>query len=148
MSRPYAPTPVGKARRRPTALRDDAPGRRLLPVSADLDASGEPRRSAVDRSEARDRHPHQRLHQHPGRRAPEQYAKALRTDIRDGLTRTPKATAPAWFYDARGSELFEQINQLRKCPLWRAVLGVFLLHARDIAERTGARSPRGALLGE
>ncbi|WP_443075492.1 L-histidine N(alpha)-methyltransferase [Streptomyces sp. NBC_01483] len=72
----------------------------------------------------------------------------MRTDIRDGLTRTPKSTAPAWFYDARGSELFEQINQLRKCPLRRAELGVFLLHARDIAERTGTRSPRGALLGE
>jgi L-histidine N-alpha-methyltransferase len=78
----------------------------------------------------------------------EHYAKALRTDIRDGLTRTPKSTAPTWFYDARGSELFEQITQLRECPLWRAELGVFRIHTRDIAERTGARSPRGALLGE
>lgn len=70
----------------------------------------------------------------------EHYAKALRADISDGLTRTPKSTAPTWFYDARGSELFEEITQLKEYPLWRAELGLFLLHARDIAERTKARS--------
>ncbi|CAM5580657.1 L-histidine N(alpha)-methyltransferase [Streptomyces aurantiogriseus] len=70
----------------------------------------------------------------------EHYATALRADIRDGLTRTPKSTAPTWFYDARGSELFEEITQLEEYPLWRAELGLFLLHARDIAERTKARS--------
>lgn len=68
------------------------------------------------------------------------YTAALRADIREGLTRTPKSTAPTWFYDARGSELFEQITQLKEYPLWRAELGLFLLHARDIAARTGARS--------
>lgn len=70
----------------------------------------------------------------------EHYARALRADIRDGLTRTPKSTAPTWFYDARGSELFEEITQLKEYPLWRAELGLFQLHARDIAERTRARS--------
>ncbi|WP_328752257.1 L-histidine N(alpha)-methyltransferase [Streptomyces sp. NBC_00285] len=70
----------------------------------------------------------------------EHYARALRADIRTGLTSTPKSTAPTWFYDARGSELFEEITQLKEYPLWRAELGLFVLHARDIAERTGARS--------
>ncbi|WP_425247948.1 L-histidine N(alpha)-methyltransferase [Streptomyces sp. NEAU-NA10] len=70
----------------------------------------------------------------------EHYARALRADIRDGLMRSPKSTAPTWFYDARGSELFEQITQLKEYPLWRAELGLFLLHARDIADRTKARS--------
>ncbi|MEU3611770.1 L-histidine N(alpha)-methyltransferase [Streptomyces sp. NPDC006872] len=68
------------------------------------------------------------------------YAKALRADIHGGLTSTPKSTAPTWFYDARGSELFEEITQLPEYPLWRAELGLLQLHARDVAARTGARS--------
>jgi L-histidine N-alpha-methyltransferase len=70
----------------------------------------------------------------------EHYDRALRADISDGLTRTPKSTAPTWFYDARGSELFEEITQLPEYPLWRAELGLLQLHARDIAARTAARS--------
>jgi L-histidine Nalpha-methyltransferase len=70
----------------------------------------------------------------------EHYAKALRADIREGLTRVPKSTAPTWFYDARGSELFEEITQLPEYPLWRAELGLLQRHARDIADRAGARS--------
>lgn len=63
----------------------------------------------------------------------EHYTKALRADSRDGLTRTPKSTAPTRFYDARGSELFEEITQLPEYPLWRAELRLLQLHARDIA---------------
>ncbi|WP_446225684.1 L-histidine N(alpha)-methyltransferase [Nocardia sp. IBHARD005] len=37
---------------------------------------------------------------------------ALRTDARTGLTADPKCLPPKWFYDARGSELFEQITEL------------------------------------
>ncbi|MFE3444379.1 L-histidine N(alpha)-methyltransferase [Nocardia sp. NPDC059180] len=37
---------------------------------------------------------------------------ALREDARRGLTADPKWLPPKWFYDARGSELFEQITQL------------------------------------
>ncbi|MFC4466500.1 L-histidine N(alpha)-methyltransferase [Streptomyces xiangluensis] len=70
----------------------------------------------------------------------EHYAKALRADIRAGLTSTPKSTAPTWFYDARGSELFEEITQLPEYPLWRAELGLLQLHAGDVAAQTGARS--------
>lgn len=70
----------------------------------------------------------------------EHYDRALRADIGEGLTRTPKSTAPTWFYDARGSELFEEITQLPEYPLWRAELGLLQLHAGDIAARTAARS--------
>ncbi len=38
--------------------------------------------------------------------------QALARDVREGLTATPKQLPPKWFYDARGSELFEQITQL------------------------------------
>ena len=37
---------------------------------------------------------------------------ALRADARRGLTDSPKWLPPKWFYDARGSELFEQITEL------------------------------------
>ncbi|MFI7668014.1 L-histidine N(alpha)-methyltransferase [Nocardia sp. NPDC049526] len=36
----------------------------------------------------------------------------LRADARLGLTADPKWLPPKWFYDARGSELFEQITEL------------------------------------
>ncbi|UGT57743.1 L-histidine N(alpha)-methyltransferase [Nocardia asteroides] len=39
-------------------------------------------------------------------------AAALRADARAGLTATPKTLPPKWFYDARGSELFERITEL------------------------------------
>ncbi|MEV5953190.1 L-histidine N(alpha)-methyltransferase [Streptomyces sp. NPDC051987] len=70
----------------------------------------------------------------------EHYATALRADIHRGLTSTPKSTAPTWFYDARGSELFEEITQLPEYPLWRAELGLLRSHAQDVAARTGARA--------
>lgn len=37
---------------------------------------------------------------------------ALRADVLSGLTRHPKTLPPKWFYDARGSELFEEITRL------------------------------------
>ncbi|MEU6564129.1 L-histidine N(alpha)-methyltransferase [Nocardia nova] len=42
----------------------------------------------------------------------EDLAAALRADARTGLTATPKTLPPKWFYDARGSELFEAITGL------------------------------------
>ncbi|MFE4755437.1 L-histidine N(alpha)-methyltransferase [Streptomyces mirabilis] len=71
---------------------------------------------------------------------PDDTAAALRADVLHGLTHTPKTLPPKWLYDARGSELFEQITQLPTYPVWREELGLLLLHARDIAEQTGARS--------
>ena len=37
---------------------------------------------------------------------------ALATDARAGLTASPKSLPPRWFYDARGSVLFEEITRL------------------------------------
>ncbi|NUS44806.1 MAG: L-histidine N(alpha)-methyltransferase [Mycobacteriaceae bacterium] len=39
-------------------------------------------------------------------------AAALRADVLRGLTAEPKWLPPKWFYDARGSELFERITEL------------------------------------
>lgn len=42
----------------------------------------------------------------------EDLTTALRADVRRGLTAEPKWLPPKWFYDARGSELFEKITEL------------------------------------
>ncbi|MFR9752952.1 L-histidine N(alpha)-methyltransferase [Nocardia sp. 004] len=42
----------------------------------------------------------------------EDLTTALRSDAGLGLTASPKWLPPKWFYDARGSELFEQITAL------------------------------------
>ncbi|MFL5498952.1 MAG: L-histidine N(alpha)-methyltransferase [Gemmatimonadaceae bacterium] len=41
-------------------------------------------------------------------------------DVRLGLTRSPKQLSPKYFYDERGSELFEEITQLSEYYLTRA----------------------------
>ncbi|HEX9309958.1 MAG TPA: L-histidine N(alpha)-methyltransferase [Gemmatimonadaceae bacterium] len=41
-------------------------------------------------------------------------------DVRDGLSRSPKQLSPKYFYDERGSELFEEITQLPEYYLTRA----------------------------
>ena len=41
-------------------------------------------------------------------------------DVREGLRKTPKQLSPKYFYDERGSELFEQITHLPEYYLTRA----------------------------
>jgi L-histidine N-alpha-methyltransferase len=41
-------------------------------------------------------------------------------DVRDGLTKSPKQLSSKYFYDERGSELFEEITQLPEYYLTRA----------------------------
>ncbi len=41
-------------------------------------------------------------------------------DVRDGLTANPRQLSPKYFYDERGSELFEEITQLPEYYLTRA----------------------------
>ncbi|MEU7040918.1 L-histidine N(alpha)-methyltransferase [Streptomyces varsoviensis] len=67
-------------------------------------------------------------------------AAALRADVAEGLTREPKQLPPKWFYDARGSELFDRITRLRAYYPTRAEREILLVHAADIAAATGART--------
>lgn len=39
-------------------------------------------------------------------------ATALRRDVREGLSQSPKVLPPKWFYDSVGSDLFDQITRL------------------------------------
>jgi L-histidine N-alpha-methyltransferase len=65
-------------------------------------------------------------------------ASAMRTDVRAGLTAHPKYLRPVWFYDARGSELFEEITRLPEYYPTRAEREILTRHATDIAARSGA----------
>ncbi|GII56794.1 histidine N-alpha-methyltransferase [Planotetraspora thailandica] len=65
---------------------------------------------------------------------------ALRADVLNGLTATPKRLKPAWFYDARGSELFEEITRLPEYYPTRAEREILTDHAGEIAALTGAQT--------
>ncbi|MGC1212313.1 MAG: L-histidine N(alpha)-methyltransferase [Micromonospora sp.] len=66
--------------------------------------------------------------------------RSLRQDVRVGLTATPKWLPPKWFYDARGSHLFEEITRLPEYYPTRAERAVLAEHAGQIAELTGAKT--------
>ena len=51
---------------------------------------------------------------------PERYRDALRADVRAGLTAVPKTLPPKYFYDERGSMLFDEITRLPEYYLTRA----------------------------
>ncbi|MBB6170743.1 L-histidine N-alpha-methyltransferase [Nocardiopsis mwathae] len=65
-------------------------------------------------------------------------AKTLRDDVHDGLTAHPKSLPPKWFYDERGSVLFERITELPEYYPTRAERAILERHAPDIAAATGA----------
>ncbi|MBX6767594.1 MAG: L-histidine N(alpha)-methyltransferase, partial [Actinomadura rubrobrunea] len=65
-------------------------------------------------------------------------AKSLRRDVRDGLTSTPKTLPPKWFYDERGSALFEEITRLDEYYPTRREREILAARASDIAVATGA----------
>lgn len=65
---------------------------------------------------------------------------ALRADVREGLTGSPRTLPPKWFYDARGSELFEEITGLPEYYPTRAEREILRVRAGEIAEASGART--------
>ncbi|HEX7857924.1 MAG TPA: L-histidine N(alpha)-methyltransferase [Sphingobium sp.] len=64
---------------------------------------------------------------------------AFRRDIVEGLSASPKATPPIWFYDRRGSELFEAITRLPEYYPTRAETAILTLQGTAIAEAIGVR---------
>ncbi len=63
---------------------------------------------------------------------------AFRRDILAGLARSPKATPPIWFYDRRGSELFEDITDLPEYYPTRTETALLAGHGDDFAAAIGA----------
>jgi L-histidine N-alpha-methyltransferase len=63
---------------------------------------------------------------------------ALRADVSAGLTSSPKELPPKWFYDARGSELFDQITRLPEYYPTRCERSILEGRADEIARLSGA----------
>ncbi len=60
------------------------------------------------------------------------------TDVVKGLTQTPKSLPSRYFYDDRGSELFEEICQLPEYYLTRTETAILQQCAQEVAHITGA----------
>ncbi|SHJ95643.1 L-histidine Nalpha-methyltransferase [Pseudonocardia thermophila] len=65
-------------------------------------------------------------------------AAALRADVRAGLTAPLKNLPPKWFYDARGSALFERITRLPEYYPTRTERALLIDSVDEIAAATGA----------
>jgi L-histidine Nalpha-methyltransferase len=65
---------------------------------------------------------------------PDSYLEELRADVRAGLTASPKTLPPKYFYDERGSELFDQITRLPEYYPTRAETEILRERAAEIAE--------------
>ncbi len=63
---------------------------------------------------------------------------AFRRDILAGLARSPKATPPIWFYDRRGSELFEDITDLPEYYPTRTETALLAGHGDAFAAAIGS----------
>ena len=59
-------------------------------------------------------------------------------DVLAGLARPRKSVPPQWFYDQRGSELFEAITELPEYYPTRTEIGILEAHASDIGKLLGA----------
>ena len=69
---------------------------------------------------------------------------AFASDVIEGLTQHPKRLSPKYFYDAAGSELFEQITLLPEYYPTRTELGILRDRGKEIAKII----PQGAALVE
>jgi L-histidine N-alpha-methyltransferase len=66
--------------------------------------------------------------------------RTLSSDVRAGLSASPKTLPPKWFYDARGSDLFEKITELPEYYPTRAEREILTARAGEIASVTRART--------
>jgi L-histidine N-alpha-methyltransferase len=64
-------------------------------------------------------------------------AATMAREVREGLSAWPKELAPKWFYDERGSQLFERITELEEYYPTRAERGILTARAADIVAAAG-----------
>ena len=69
---------------------------------------------------------------------PSDVRAALRSDVTVGLTASPKELPPKWFYDERGSELFDEITRLPEYYPTEAERQILHREAYWIVERANA----------
>ncbi|MFM1917287.1 MAG: hypothetical protein RJB01_802 [Actinomycetota bacterium] len=68
-----------------------------------------------------------------------QWAEHLETQTRDGLNSPQPSTPPVWFYDKKGSQLFERITELDEYYVTNAERTILVDRAHEIAALSGAR---------
>ena len=61
-------------------------------------------------------------------------------DMERALSTRPRSISPKYFYDARGSQLFDAICELPEYYPTRTELAILSTHAREIAAQMGARA--------
>jgi L-histidine N-alpha-methyltransferase len=66
--------------------------------------------------------------------SPDEVRRQMRADAVAGLLAEEKSIPPVWFYDERGSELFEEITQLPEYYPTRAERRLLEAHAAEIAD--------------
>jgi dimethylhistidine N-methyltransferase len=59
------------------------------------------------------------------------------SEVIEGLSGQPKQISPKYFYDQRGSELFEAITELEEYYVTRTELGLFETHLDEVATLLG-----------
>lgn len=64
----------------------------------------------------------------------------FRADVLAGFTRTPKSVPPKYFYDAKGSVLFERICELPEYYPTRTELAIMRTNAAEIARLIGSEA--------
>ena len=64
-------------------------------------------------------------------------APSLVADVLRGLQSEPKRLSPTYFYDERGSQLFDAICELPEYYITRTETGILAAHAQEIADRIG-----------
>ncbi|CAG7597894.1 L-histidine N(alpha)-methyltransferase [Streptomyces bryophytorum] len=66
------------------------------------------------------------------------FTDSLHADVRKGLSEPPRTLPPKWFYDKRGSDLFEEITRLPEYYPTRAEQEILTRRAPEIAALTRA----------
>lgn len=69
---------------------------------------------------------------------PADLTAAIEAEVRTGLTTVPKTLPPKFFYDDRGSALFDEITRLDEYYPTRAERSLLVMHADDIAAAADA----------
>ncbi len=64
----------------------------------------------------------------------------VESEVLEGLTSNPKRLSPKFFYDQRGSELFEQITELPEYYPTRTEIAIMEQRVDEIAERVGPKA--------
>jgi dimethylhistidine N-methyltransferase/ergothioneine biosynthesis protein EgtC len=97
------------------------------------------RPAAARRPHPEDRHPMTANRFTLDDRLPADYfTDTLRADVLQGLVAPPRTLPPKWFYDKRGSDLFEQITRLPEYYPTRAEHEILTRRAPEIAALTRA----------